>query len=204
MFFVTFVVQLVKLIAGLGNPGSRYRGTRHNVGFEVLDELARRHGVAFDAGPVDALTARLRQPVDAWLARPLTFMNASGEAVAGLARYYRIPPADLLVVVDDVNLELGRLRARARGSEGGHNGLRSIIEQLGTNEFPRLRVGVGRGDRRRDLADHVLARFQPDERAVVDETIVRAADATTLFLTDSIERVMNEYNRTDIEEDGDG
>ena len=191
----------MKLIAGLGNPGSKYRGTRHNVGFEVVDELARRHGAAFESAPVEALMARLRAPADAWLAKPLTFMNASGAAVAGLARYYKIDAADLLVVVDDVNLELGRLRARARGSEGGHNGLRSIIEHLGTTAFPRVRVGVGRGDRRRDLADHVLARFEPDERPVIDEAVTRAADAVELFLTGSIQEVMNLYNRKGSDED---
>ena len=100
-----------------------------------------------------------------------------------------------LVITDDVNLPLGRLRARARGSEGGHNGLRSIIEQLGTNEFPRLRVGVGRGDSRRDLADHVLARFEPDEHAEIDRAILRAADAAEMFATDGIEKVMNLFNK---------
>jgi PTH1 family peptidyl-tRNA hydrolase len=191
----------VKLIAGLGNPGSKYRGTRHNVGFEVMETLAQRHGLTFETSPVEAVVARMRAPGAAWLVKPLTFMNLSGQAVAGLARYYRIDAPDLLVIVDDVNLELGRLRARREGSEGGHNGLRSVIEHLGTTGFPRLRVGVGRGDRRRDLADHVLARFDPDERPVVEEAITRAADAAELFITGSIEQVMNEYNRKGSDED---
>ena len=120
------------------------------------------------------------------LAKPLTFMNLSGGAVGELLRFYKIEPADLLVVVDDVNLPLGRLRARRAGSAGGHNGLKSIIEQLGTDEFARLRVGVGRGDARRDLADHVLAKFEPDERPIIAEAVGRAADAAELFVAEGI------------------
>ncbi|RPJ53410.1 MAG: aminoacyl-tRNA hydrolase, partial [Acidobacteria bacterium] len=158
----------MKLIVGLGNPGRRYGGTRHNVGFLVVDELARRRGAGFEAARADALMARIRDLGEGVvLAKPLTFMNVSGVAVGDLARYYRIAIPDLLVVTDDVNLPLGRLRARARGSDGGHNGLRSVVEQLGTDQFARLRVGVGRGDLRRDLADHVLARFEPEERPVI-------------------------------------
>jgi peptidyl-tRNA hydrolase, PTH1 family len=184
----------MKLVAGLGNPGSQYRGTRHNVGFEVRDELARRHGLAFAAGRVDALVARLRQPVDAWLVKPLTFMNLSGRAVAELRRFYQIEVPDLLVVTDDVNLPLGRLRARPRGTDGGHNGLRSIVESLGTTEVARLRIGVGRGDARRDLADHVLARFDPDEATAIQAAIARGADAVERFLVEGIEPVMNAFN----------
>jgi PTH1 family peptidyl-tRNA hydrolase len=188
----------VKLIIGLGNPGRRYRDTRHNVGFGVVDELARRAGAAFEAAPADALMARVSGGGGSViLAKPLTLMNLSGIAVAELARYYRIDVADLLVVADDVNLPLGRLRARAQGSDGGHKGLRSIVERIGSEAFARLRVGVGRGDPRRDLADHVLARFDPDERPFVDATIVRAADAAAVFVTDGIEVVMNQFNRPD-------
>jgi PTH1 family peptidyl-tRNA hydrolase len=190
----------MKLIAGLGNPGRQYAGTRHNVGFEVVDELARRHGLTFDAAPADAVMAKWRRPdVDGGviLAKPLTFMNRSGYAVAELARYFRIGMADILVVVDEAALELGRLRARVRGSAGGHNGLKSVAEHLGTDEYSRLRIGVGRGDARRDLADHVLARFDVDERAVVEETITRAADAVETFVTSGIEPVMNTFNRKD-------
>jgi PTH1 family peptidyl-tRNA hydrolase len=136
---------------------------------------------------------------DALLAKPLTFMNLSGHAVGGLLRYYRIELADLLVVVDEVNLELGRLRARAGGSAGGHNGLRSLIAELGTEDFSRLRIGVGRGDARRDLADHVLATFDADERPIVAEAVGRAADAAELFVAEGISTVMNRFNR---KEDG--
>jgi PTH1 family peptidyl-tRNA hydrolase len=160
----------------------------------VLDELARRHKTDFRVRE-DAEVAKVSGSWQAWLAKPETFMNLSGYAVQKLRSFYKIPAADVLIVTDDVNLPLGRLRMRARGSEGGHNGLRSIIEQLGTNEFPRLRVGVGRGDARRDLADHVLARFEPGEAEEIGRSIVRAADAAEMFATDGIEKAMNTFNK---------
>jgi PTH1 family peptidyl-tRNA hydrolase len=191
----------VKLVAGLGNvPESRYAGTRHNVGFEVVDLLARRCGAAFEAGPAAAVQAKCRREGEGvWLAKPLTLMNLSGEAVGALCRYYKIAGPDLLVVCDDVNLPLGRLRARASGTEGGHNGLRSIADGLGTIDYARLRVGVGRGDARRDLADHVLARFEPEERQPIAEAIARAADAVETWVSEGLERVMNTFNRADEE-----
>ena len=194
----------MKAIVGLGNPGAKYRGTRHNVGFAVADELARRVGVAFESAPFEALIAKWR-PVGAdpvLLAKPLTFMNLSGEAAGALSRYYRIDAGDLLIVVDEVQLPLGRLRARARGSAGGHNGLKSIIAHLG-EDVSRLRMGVGRGAEgpdgmvRRDLADHVLSRFEPDERKEADRMIGRAADAAETFITSGIAAVMNAYNSGD-------
>ncbi len=185
----------MKAIVGLGNPGPKYHGTRHNIGFAVLDELSRRASAEFGSAPVDALMARWKDR-DALLVKPLTFMNASGEAIGGLLRYFRIDPADLLVVVDEVQLPLARLRARARGSAGGHNGLKSIVSLLG-EEFARLRIGVGRGDTRRDLADHVLTRFDKDEAAEVERMTVRAADAAETFIASGIEAMMSEYNGGD-------
>jgi len=198
----------VKLICGLGNPGERYRGTRHNVGFEVIDLLASRHvpSNGFAAMKTEAVAARWRRPSageaggtnqDVWLVKPLTFMNVSGLAVGDMVRYFDIALPDVLIVCDDVNLPLGRLRARATGSEGGHNGLRSIAEHLGTIDYPRLRVGVGRGDERRDLASHVLAKFEPDERAAVEETVIRAADAVEMWVSDGLARMMNTFNRAE-------
>ena len=196
----------MKLIVGLGNPGPEYRETRHNIGFRVVDEVARRHSLAFALAPSqvpDALivkkfgtpsgTAQAGN-VPVLLAKPLTFMNRSGDAVSALARYYGVEPADLLVVYDDIDLPFTKLRARARGSAGTHNGMRSVIERLGTTEFPRLRLGVGRGDKRRDLADHVLAKFEPDEQSDLEGFIIRAADAAEMFAADGIFTVMNEYN----------
>ncbi|HEX7797685.1 MAG TPA: aminoacyl-tRNA hydrolase [Vicinamibacterales bacterium] len=185
----------MKVIVGLGNPGPKYRGTRHNIGFAVLDELARRANVEFDSAPVEAITARWRDR-DALLAKPMTFMNLSGEAVGALLRYFKVEQQDLLVIVDEVQLPLAKLRARARGSAGGHNGLKSVIAHLG-DEFARLRIGVGRGDARRDLADHVLARFDSDEAADVERMTTRAADAAETFITSGIAAVMNAYNGDD-------
>src|SRR5687767_9440184 len=184
----------MKLIVGLGNPGRAYRDTRHNVGFLVVDEIARRHQLSLSMGPsqVPETFVAKRFGADPLLvAKPLTFMNRSGDAVAALARYYDIGAADLIVVVDEIALPFGRLRARARGSAGGHNGLKSIIERLGTTEFARLRLGVGRGDQRRDLADHVLARFERGEQADLEALITRAADAAEMFAAEGISNVMN-------------
>lgn len=188
----------MKLVVGLGNPGRRYAGTRHNVGFEVLDRLAERHRLEWESAPADALQAKWR-PASVIVAKPLTFMNLSGVAIGELLRFYKIELADLFVIVDDTNLELGRLRARPSGSAGGHNGLKSVIGALGTEEFARLRIGVGRGDGRWDLADHVLATFEPEERSEIAEATSRAADAAELFVAEGIVPVMNRFNR---KEDG--
>jgi PTH1 family peptidyl-tRNA hydrolase len=193
----------MKAIFGLGNPGPRYRGTRHNVGFEVLDDLARRAAVVFESGPADALVARVRTPGsgdgrtgDVLLGKPMTFMNLSGEPIGALLRYYKIDVADLLVVVDEAQLPLGKLRARARGSAGGHNGLKSVVQHVG-DQFARLRLGVGRGDSRRDLADHVLAKFEKDEAEDVARMIERATDASEVFIASGIAAVMNQFNGGD-------
>ena len=186
----------MKLIVGLGNPGAEYRETRHNVGFKVADEIARRHGLSFALAPSqvpETFVAKRYGGDPVMLAKPLTYMNRSGEAVAALARYYDVALDDLLVVVDDIDLPFGRLRARPRGSAGTHNGLRSVVGRIGT-EFPRLRLGVGRGDARRDLADHVLSTFGRDETAALEEFITRAADAAEMFAAAGIATVMNTYN----------
>ena len=185
----------MKAIVGLGNPGVQYKGTRHNVGFAVLDELARRVGLLFESSPAEAMMARSRAGVgpgfggadDVLLVKPLTFMNLSGQAVGELARYFKIEVADLLIIVDEAQLPLGKLRARSRGSAGGHNGLKSVIAHLGD----------GRGDERRNLADHVLTRFDKDETVEVDRMIARAADAAETFITSGIAAVMNQYNGGD-------
>ena len=188
----------MKLVVGLGNPGARYRGTRHNIGFAVVDEVARRKAVEFESSPADALVARVRGEAPLLVAKPLTYMNDSGEAIGSLLRYYKIDPGELLVIVDEAQLPLGRLRARARGSAGGHNGLKSVIAHVGS-DFARLRVGIGRGDAQRDLGDHVLARFDRDEAADVERMTMRAADAAELFVTDGIGPVMNAYNGSEPE-----
>ena len=189
------------LIVGLGNPGRTYAGTRHNVGFDVVDMLAGRFDAVWEPAPrgLEAFAARVRNP-DILLAKPLTFMNLSGAAVVGLTQFYKIELSALLVVVDDVNLEPGRLRARAAGSAGGHNGLKSIIGALGSDAFARIRIGVGGGEPRRDLSGHVLGRFAPAERTIIAEAVGRSADAAELFVAEGIAPVMNRFNRKEEKE----
>jgi PTH1 family peptidyl-tRNA hydrolase len=187
----------VKAIVGLGNPGAQYKGTRHNVGFEVVEQLASRASVGFESAPAQALIAKWRRPEDVvLLVKPLTFMNLSGQAVGELARYFKVDVADLFVIVDEVHLPLGKLRARARGSAGGHNGLKSVIAHLG-DEFSRLRLGVGRGGDQRNLADHVLSKFEKDEAGEVERMTARAADAAEMFIASGIGAVMNAFNGGD-------
>lgn len=182
----------MKAIVGLGNPGRDYAGTRHNIGFDVVDELARRWGVQLrpwkSVADLAVVTSR-----GAVLVEPQTFMNLSGDAVSRIAAFHKLTPADVLVVVDEVQLPVGKLRVRRSGSAGGHNGLKSIIQHIGA-EFPRLRIGVGRGDPKWDLADHVLSRFAREEREEVAIAVQRAADAAELFVEDGVEAVMSRFN----------
>ena len=181
---------------GLGNPGPKYRDTLHNVGFRTLDVLARAAAGWRSRAPRPTRSWRRVRGDDGGLllAKPLTFMNRSGAAVGDLLRFFKIPVEDLLVVLDEVALPAGQLRARPSGSAGGHNGLKSIIGVLGTEQFARLRIGVGRGDPRRDLADHVLSAIPPDLRPVVDEAVVKAADAVECYARDGIEKTMQVFN----------
>jgi len=185
----------MKAIVGLGNPGADYEGTRHNVGFDVVDALAGRWQARLRSWKSTADVAVVSGR-DVVLVEPRTFMNLSGQAVRAVADYYHIEPHDVLVVVDEAQLPLGRLRLRRSGSAGGHNGLKSVIEHLGT-EFPRLRIGVDRGDRRSDLADRVLSRFPPSEREVIEAAVARAADAAETFVSDGIELAMSRFNGPD-------
>ena len=187
-------IGFLKLIVGLGNPGPEYSDTRHNLGFNVTEELAHRHGVTFKShAKWKARTARIPDIGDGvWLAQPTTFMNLSGWAVREIASFHKLAPADVLVVVDDADLPLGRLRIRKSGSAGGHNGLKSVIQELGTIEFPRLRIGVGR--QAGELKNHVLGRFDAEEKAEIAEAVKRAADAAELFATEDILTAMNRFN----------
>jgi len=183
----------MKAIVGLGNPGTEYAGTRHNIGFDVVDEVARRWNVRLRPwkSRADVAVVSGRGVV---LVEPQTFMNASGDAVSRLAAFHKLAPADVLVVADEVQLPLGRVRLRRAGSAGGHNGLKSIIQHIGV-EFPRLRIGVGRGDPAWDLADHVLSRFGRDEREAAADAVSRAADAVELFVEQGVEAAMNRFNQ---------
>jgi PTH1 family peptidyl-tRNA hydrolase len=182
------------LIVGLGNPGRRYRGTRHNVGREVVQHLADRLGVRLEEDGW-ARTARARvDGVTVVLAVPETYMNVSGQAVRDLLRRGRRHPGDLLVVHDDLDIPLGHVRLRPGDGAGGHNGIRSIIAELGTGMFPRLRIGVGRPPAGVDPAEFVLDRFTPEERRVVDEAVARAAEAAVTAAREGLPAAMNRYN----------
>jgi len=181
----------MRLVVGLGNPGERYRRTRHNIGFMVVDALGARAGVRRGRTEAEAWVAEAEVGDErVLLVKPQTFMNRSGQAVEPLLRHY-----DVLVVLDDVALELNQLRVRERGSHGGHNGLRSLIESLGSEEFPRVRVGVRHGDSPSDLADYVLSEFDADEVLVVQELVGRACDAVSCFVREGAQAAMNRFNR---------
>jgi len=182
----------VKAVVGLGNPGDDYRGTRHNVGFEVVDELVRRWRAKLKKWKSLADLAVVKDR-DVVLVEPKTYMNLSGQAVTAVMAYYKIRPADVLVVVDEAQLPLGKLRIRPSGSAGGHNGLKSVIEHVGV-DFPRLRIGVDRGHPDWDLSDRVLSKFPPVERPIVEAAIGRAADAVETFLQEGVHVAMNRFN----------
>ena len=193
----------MKAICGLGNPGERYRLTRHNVGFRVVDLLADRWGLTGQGRLRDG-SAQLEAPLEApigrvLLVKPQRFMNRSGAVLRAALRQTQVDATrDLLLITDDVDLPLGRFRLRREGSAGGHNGLRDIIASLGTDEFARLRVGIGRPSGSRDTADHVLATFRADERQLVDAAIATAADAAEIWLRDGIDEAMNAFNGLDL------
>jgi PTH1 family peptidyl-tRNA hydrolase len=180
-----------RLIVGLGNPGREYSATRHNIGFMVLDRLAALSGVAFRADK--KWQADVASDGDVWLCKPQTYMNLSGESVSAIARFHKIDPARVFVVFDDMALPLGRLRLRERGSAGGHNGLQSILDHLGTREIPRLRIGIGAAEPGA-ATGHVLGRFALDERPLVEQSIDRAVEAIRFAQSNDLPAAMNRFN----------
>lgn len=186
-------------VAGLGNPGRQYRDTRHNLGFMVVDWLADAEGVPWSRRAL-YLSTRLRGVRDCLLIKPSTFMNLSGTAVSRALRYHNLDPGNLLVVCDDVDLPFGRLRLKASGSSGGHRGLASIIQCLGDDDFPRLRLGIGRPAAPGSTSEHVLGGFQPNELSFLPDFIERAGRAVNQVLEKGVEKAMNEINRTTKEE----
>ena len=183
------------LIAGLGNPTREYDKTRHNVGFSVIDVLADRYRIDVSEKKHKALCGSgVIEGQKVLLVKPQTFMNLSGESLRAAADYYKIEPQDMIVIYDDISLDPGQLRIRLKGSAGGHNGIKNIIAQLGTQEFPRIKVGVGAKPPRMDLADYVLSRFSPEEQKQMDEAFREAAEAAVSMMTDGAERAMNHYN----------
>ncbi len=186
----------MKLIVGLGNPEPRYDGTRHNIGFAILDALAKELNVEFQAGKRDFLYAKATyHGVETLLQKPLTYMNLSGRAVRHIMHFYKISIADVLVVCDDLNLPLGAIRLRAKGSDGGQNGLKNIIAELGRNDFARLRVGIGSAPHKGDAANYVLSKFLPDELPVVQDAIAHSVKACLCFLEHGIDLTMTRFNR---------
>lgn len=184
----------MKLIVGLGNPGNEYKGTRHNVGFEVIEELAERHNIAVRRRTLrSVLGDGMIEGEKVILARPMTYMNASGEAVSAICRMYKIEPEEVIVLVDDIALPAGKLRLRLKGSAGGHNGLTSVQQHLKTDNYPRIRVGVG-GAQPGRMVDHVLGKFRPEEREEISEAIDRAADAVEAAMREGFEKAMNLFN----------
>jgi PTH1 family peptidyl-tRNA hydrolase len=184
------------LIVGLGNPGADYARTRHNAGFMVAERLAERWGARWvSEKKFNARVARAeRGPRRVWLCQPQTFMNASGEAVAAVAAFYRVPRAHVVVVVDDADLPLGHLRLRPGGSSGGHHGLESIEQHLGSREYGRLRVGIGRLDGAREITGHVLGRFSSTESVLLDRVLNVACDQVETWLEAGIQKAMNQFN----------
>jgi PTH1 family peptidyl-tRNA hydrolase len=186
----------IKIVLGLGNPGRLYQKTRHNVGFMVVSRLARRMGLKFDK---KFCSSRVAEGEGIVIAKPYTYVNLSGKAAKALLQRFSLAPQDMLVICDDVALPLGRIRIRRKGSDGGHNGLRSIIKELGTEEFPRLRVGIGR-EGIKDLVEYVLGEFEREEMEILEKVLEVAVDAVECILREGIEEAMNKYNSLNIYE----
>jgi peptidyl-tRNA hydrolase, PTH1 family len=187
----------MKVIVGLGNPGPKYAGTRHNVGFDVIDYLAAGPGCAPFREKFEAFVAEMKEGDETvLLVKPLTFMNLSGRSVRAIADFYKVPVESLLVVCDDFNLPLSKLRIRTKGSHGGQNGLRNIQEQLGTDAYTRLRIGVG-APNFGDAVDHVLSKFKPGERTAVEDAVANAAQAALTWVRQGAEAAMNKFNGGD-------
>ena len=184
----------IRLVVGLGNPGQKYEGTRHNVGFDLVDRLASGHHL--DWKSERRFKAHIARKGTALIfAKPQTFMNLSGISVSGLARFYKVKPEQILVVYDDVDLPIGRIRFRVSGSAGGHNGMKSIIQSLGGNRFPRLKIGIGASGGRGQMIGHVLGRFDSEEREEIEKSLELASDAVNCALSHGLDAAMNRFNQ---------
>ena len=181
----------IRIIVGLGNPGRDYAETRHNVGFMVLDRLARRFGAEWK--PDKARKGELAAGPGVLLIKPQTFMNCSGECVGPIMRYYKFDPSQVLVIYDDISFPVGTMRLRAGGSAGGHNGMKSLIAHLGGEKFPRLRVGIG-APGQKEMVGHVLGKFAPDERPLLEECLARAEEATVMMMKEGFQAAANKFN----------
>ena len=183
------------IIAGLGNPEKRYEKTRHNIGFRLVDALADRNGITFSDRKHNGLIGKgVIAGEKVMLVKPLTYMNLSGECVGAVADYYNVEPENVIVLFDDISLDVGRLRIRKKGSAGGHNGIKSIISHLGSENFPRLKFGVGDKPQGMDLADYVLGRFSKSEEAVIAKESEKACEAVECMIAEGCDAAMNRYN----------
>lgn len=185
----------MKIIVGLGNPTAQYIGTRHNIGFSVISELAEQYNISMEGKKHKAVFGKgMIAGEKVILAMPQTFMNLSGESVREMADYYKVETQDIIVIYDDINLDVGRLRIRKKGSAGGHNGMKNIIKHLGTEAFPRVRIGVGEKPKHMDLADYVLSRFNKDELEDIRQGCTQACKAIALIMEEDVDAAMNVYN----------
>jgi len=190
-----FVLEEVFIVVGLGNPGPRYDNTRHNVGFDTIDMLSCKYGIKVSKLKHKALIGDGKiEGKKVILVKPQTFMNLSGESVRDILDWYKIPIKNLIIIYDDIDLEPGKIRVRPKGSSGTHNGMRSVIYQIQSEDFPRIRIGIGKAPEGWDLADYVLSKFNADDRKVISESICKAADAVVTIIKSGVETAMNKFN----------
>ncbi len=184
------------IIVGLGNPTDKYQATRHNIGWDAITRISDDYGISLDMKKHKAICGKGSIAGEkVVLAKPITYMNLSGESVRELMDFYKVTPEEVIVIYDDISLEVGQLRLRTKGSAGGHNGIKSIISHMGTDEFPRIKIGVGDKPKGWDLADYVLGRFAPEEQETMRQTLKDTSDAVKTILTDGIDAAMNQYNK---------
>jgi len=188
-------LQRLRMVVGLGNPGQAYANTRHNAGFLILDHVARRHAISLQRNKFDTVYGRgTIQDINVILAKPMAFMNRSGTPVKSLLNYYKILMGDMLVIHDDIDLALGRLKIKKKGGDGGHKGIRSIMDAFGGGEFTRLRIGIGRAAAEKSVTDHVLGTFHTEEKQLLEQIIERSLDAVETILSEGTLQAMNRFN----------
>ena len=184
------------IIVGLGNPTDKYQATRHNVGWDVITRIADDYRISLDTKKHKAICGKgYIEGEKVVIAKPITYMNLSGESVRELMDFYKVTPEEIIIIYDDISLDVGQLRIRKKGSAGGHNGIKSIISHLGTDEFPRIKVGVGDKPKDWDLADYVLSRFAKEEQPLIRDALKDSSDACKMIITSGIDAAMNQYNR---------
>jgi len=186
----------MKVIVGLGNPDRKYHGTRHNIGFQAIDYLADKYRISVDTKKQKGLIGKgMIDGQKVLMVKPQTYMNLSGECLRQIMDFYKLEPEDFIIIYDDINLDVGQLRIRKKGSAGGHNGIKSIISHLGSQDFPRIRIGVGEKPKEYDLVDYVLGHFSKEELKIYDEIMPNVAGAVELMVWDDIDQAMNQYNK---------